>query len=155
MTIILYGLISVLVLLVPSIAGRRRGKRGSYQYAQSHLDTLAKIGSLGSIFFMIFAIDYTYLGPWFPFASELYLILNATLLFAYLVAWFVTAERDTLGRAVALSVIPASLYFVSGFLLFSIPLLVSSLLYAAGYIPLCIRNYRFRMRQNAAKGNEQ
>ena len=147
----IYGLIAVIVLLVPSFASLSGGKKGSYQYPKTHLALFTRIGSFCSIFFMIFGINGTFLGPWFPFAAELYLILNAILLFAYIVSWFVTAEQDTLFRAVALSLIPSLLYFVSGLLVLSLPLLVSSILYAAGYIPLCIRNYRIRLRQRALK----
>ena len=151
MTISIYGIIAVFVLLLPGIVSARGGSRGSYPYPKTHLAVFSRIGSFGSIFFMIFGIPGTYLGPWFPFAAELYLILSALLLLAYIAAWLLTAERDTLGRAIALSVLPSAVYLSSGILLLSLPLIVSATLYAAGYIPLCIRNYYFRMQHRASK----
>ena len=70
---------------------------------------------------------------------------------AYIIAWFVTVDRDTLGRAVALSVLPSLVYLSSGILLLSLPLIATAIVYAAGYIPLCIRNYRFRVTCDALK----
>jgi hypothetical protein len=155
MVIQLYGLIAVIVLLTPSFASLRGGQRGGYAYPKTHLSVFSRVGSFGSIFFMIFGINGTYLGPWFPFAAELYLLLSALLLLSYVITWFVTAERDTLCRAVLLSALPSLLYLSSGILLLSLPLIVTSIVYAAGYIPLCIRNYYFRASQNAQRRREQ
>ncbi len=155
MTIQIYGILAVFVLILPSLVSARGASRGSYPYPKTYLTVFTRIGSFGSIFFMIFGIVGTYLGPWFRFAAELYLILSACLLLAYIVAWLLTAERDTLGRAIALSVIPSAVYLSSGVLLLSLPLIVSSIVYAAGYIPLCIRNYHFRRRYNASKGDRR
>lgn len=154
MVIQIYGVIAVVVLLLPNLLSQK-GSRGGYVYPKTHLSVFARIGTLGSNFFMIFGIVGTYLGPWFPFAAELYLLQSALLLLAYIAASLLTAERDTLCRSILLSVLPSALYLSSGILLLSIPLIVTSIVYAAGYIPLCIRNYYFRASQNAQRRREQ
>ena len=157
-----FGLIFVAVMMIPNIfdftgnsareAGRksvicksglsegnahgvplcRDGFRSAWQ--NRAVECVEQLGRLGCIFFMIMNIPGTWFGWWSDEAFAVYLIVDAVLVLLYSAIWAICFRRPSLFRTLALSILPSVLFFFSGIMSRSIPLIASSLLFAPSHI---------------------
>lgn len=133
-----YGLIAVAVILLPNIAY-------SITYKGGDVSTLKwwaiaeNIGRYGCMAFIIFNIPYTWHGYFFASGQLVYLIAGGALLAAYLIAWAIFWKRQTLAKALSLSILPSALFLFAGFMIVSIPFIVCAVLFSVAHIYISVK----------------
>ncbi len=136
-----FGLIMMIVIMIPNVVFAVKCKEGVENKWSNHfVEVLEQIGRFGCFGFMIFNIPGTCFGWWSDEAFALYLAADALLLVLYLLVWMVCFQKNSLFRALALSILPSALFLFSGILSRSVLLTASSLLFAPAHIAISYRN---------------
>lgn len=136
-----YGLIMIAIIMIPNSLFAIKNKNGFQdKWHNTYVEATEQIGRYGCFIFMIFNIPKTYFFPNFDKAIAIYLIINCILIAAYCSVWSVCFNKNTLFRALSLSVLPSIVFLFSGVMLRSIPLIVSALLFAPSHILISYKN---------------
>lgn len=136
-----YGLIFMAVILIPNIVFALRCKDGFVNAWQNRcVEVMEQIGRFGCFIFMVINIPGTWFGFWFRGALAVYIVVDAVLLAAYCLIWIVCFRRNTVFRALALSILPSVLFFFSGVMIRSTLLLTAAVLFAPCHITLSHKN---------------
>ena len=136
-----YGLIYVLVILIPNLVFAMRCKDGFVNRWQNKMvETLEQIGRFGCFLFMIVQIPGTVFQPWSDTAWMLYFLLDTVFALAYCTIWIVCFRKSSVFRALALSILPSLLFLASGILTRSIFLIAAACLFAPTHILLSYKN---------------
>ena len=133
--------------MIPNIVFAIRCKDGfANNYRNKIVELVEQIGRFVCFGFMIFNIP----GTWFGWVSNesfaLYLILDALLVALYCILWIVCWKKNSVFKALALSLIPSVVFLISGIISRSILLTVAALLFAPAHIFISYQN---------AKGEKQ
>ena len=138
-----YGLIFMSLVMIPNIIFAIKNKNNiQNQYQNKLVEVIEQIGRYGCVVFMIFNIPFTYFNFWFDFALIVYLSVNGTLCFVYIVFWMICWNKNKLFKALSLSIVPSVIFLFSGILLASIPLIVFSVLFAISHILISYKNVK-------------
>lgn len=138
-----YGLLLMGIIMIPNILFAVKQKDSFQNFWQNKaVETIEQIGRFGCFALMVFNIPHTYKGFWFPAGKTIYLIVNGCLLIAYSVIWAIYFRRNSLFRALSLSILPSLIFLFSGVMLLSVPLLVASLIFAPSHILLSFKNVK-------------
>ena len=130
-----FGLGFVIVILIPNILFAMKCKEGfENTWKNKFVEIIEQIGRFGCLGFMIVNIPGTWFGWWSNEAFTVYLIVNMVLIVAYCVIWTVCFKKNTVFRALALSIIPSLLFLFSGIMSRSILLMIASALFAPSHI---------------------
>lgn len=131
----LFGLIFLVVLLIPNIifAFKQKGKAKRY-WQNKPVTFLEHLGRIGCMVFMCVILPGTTFGFSSGEALVVYLMGNEALILCYLLAWMFLGKRYNLTRALMLSILPSVVFLFSGFLSHYIPLIVSALIFAPCHI---------------------
>lgn len=137
----IFGLIFIAVIMIPNIVFAVKRKDGFVNKWQNKaVEIFEQIGRFGCFGFMIINIP----GTWFGFPSDeiftLYLIINAVLIIAYCIIWIVCFRKDSLFRAVVLSVLPSVMLLFSGITSRSVLLVISAVIFAPCHILISCKN---------------
>lgn len=104
------------------------------------METLEQMGRIGCFCLMIFIIP----GCQFGFSSDktfaLYLTVNTVLSAAYWLIWMICFKKNSVFRALALSVIPSVIFLTSGILSRYIPLIAACVIFAPCHITISYKN---------------
>jgi hypothetical protein len=137
----IYGLIFMVLILIPNIVFAVRRKDGFISLWKNRwVEVPEMIGRLGSFIFMIILL------PWFPFGFKskglffLYLLIDLILTLVYCILWIILFRKNTVFRSLSLSIIPSLIFLSSGILSGYIPLLVSALIFAPCHITISYKN---------------
>lgn len=136
-----YGLGFMAVIMIPNIIFALRCKDGfANPWRNKAIEVLEQIGRFGCFALMIFNLPHT----WFGFCSDeaflLYLIGNGVLVLLYCLVWVVCFRKNSIFRALVLSILPSVIFLLSGVLLRSIPLTAAALLFAPCHIMISYQN---------------
>lgn len=136
-----FGLAFLFIIMIPNILYAIRHREGFQNKWQNRVaEMLEQIGRIGCFAFMIFNIP----GTWFGWASDeafaVYLITDVILVIAYGIIWIVCFNKDSMFRALALSIIPSVLFLFSGIMSRSVLLIVSAVLFAPSHILISYKN---------------
>lgn len=127
--------------MIPNIVFAIKCKDGfQNKYQNKVVEIVEQIGRYGCFVFMMFNIPETVLGWYFDNAIVIYKVVDIVLVLLYCIIWIVCFNKNNMFRALALSVIPSVLFFFSGVVSLSIPLIVASLLFAPSHILLSYKN---------------
>lgn len=138
-----YGLIFMSLIMIPNIIFAIKNKNNiQNQYQNKLVEVMEQIGRYGCMIFMIFNIPFTYFNFWFDFALIVYLSVNGTLCFVYIVFWMICWNKNNLFKALSLSIVPSVIFLFSGILLASIPLIVFSVLFSISHILISYKNVK-------------
>lgn len=137
----LFGLTFMAAIMVPNIIFAIRCKDGfENKFSCKWLEILEQIGRYGCFATMVINIP----GTWFGWGSDeafaLYLIGNCLLIAVYLAVWVICWKKNNLFRALALSVIPAAVFLLSGILSRSVLLTLSAAVFAPAHISISCKN---------------
>lgn len=136
-----FGLGFVIVILIPNILFAMKCKEGfENTWKNKFVEIIEQIGRFGCLGFMIVNIPGTWFGWWSNEAFTVYLIVNMVLIVAYCVIWTVCFKKNTVFRALALSIIPSLLFLFSGIMSRSILLTIASALFAPSHILISYKN---------------
>lgn len=143
-----YGLVMVVILMVPNIIFMMKTKDGFQNVWKNRVvETLEQIGRFSCFAFMIFNIPYTYFGFFFPNALMIYLIVNGSLLFLYCLIWALCFKKSSVFRSLALSILPSLLFVFSGIMIRSILLIIGSIIFAPCHILLSYKNIQNNVKK--------
>ena len=104
------------------------------------VEILEQIGRFGCFGFMIFNIPGTWFGWWSDDAFAVYLVVDGLLAALYCGIWVVCFRKNSVFRALALSILPSALFLFSGIMARSILLTISALLFAPAHIAISWKN---------------
>ena len=131
------------LIMIPNIIFAIKNKNNiQNQYQNKLVEVMEQIGRYGCMIFMIFNIPFTYFNFWFDFALIVYLSVNGTLCFVYIVFWMICWNKNNLFKALSLSIVPSVIFLFSGILLASIPLIVFSVLFSISHILISYKNVK-------------
>ena len=139
MSFFVYGLVIVLIILVPNVVFALCNKEGFENlWHNKAVEILEQIGRFGCMIFMFIVI------PEVSFPSDesfaLYIIVNMALVLLYCLFWILFFKKNHIVRAVLLSVIPAVIFLFSGFVSGNIPLIIAALIFAPCHILISVKN---------------
>lgn len=136
-----FGLIFMAVIMIPNIIFAIKCKDGfENKRRNKFIEIIEQIGRFGCFGFMIINIPGTWLGWWSDEAFALYITVDTVLVLLYCGIWAVCFRKNSLPRALALSVIPSVLFLFSGIMSRSVLLTVSALLFAPTHILISYKN---------------
>lgn len=137
----LTGLIFVVVLLIPNIIYAATNKDGfADKFHNKLVETGEQIGRFGCFILMFIQLPYVTLGYIYDGAQTLYLILGIVLLALYCGGWIVFRKKNSVAKALTLSILPSVLFLESGILTLNIPLVVLSVVFAICHIAISYKN---------------
>ena len=136
-----FGLVFMAVILIPNILFAVKHKDGfENKWKNRTVETVEQIGRFGCFGFMIFNIPGTWFGWWSDEAFAVYFVVDALLVGLYCLVWIVCFRKNSVFRALALSILPAILFLFSGIMTRSILLTISALLFAPAHIAISWKN---------------
>lgn len=131
-----YGLAFMLVIMIPNIIFASINKDGFQNlWKNKFVEVLEQIGRMGCFGF---SPDESF---------SLYLIVNVVLLAAYCLIWIICFKRNSIFRALALSIIPSVIFLASGILSRYIPLIVAAVIFAPCHIAISYKNVELETKR--------
>ena len=137
----MFGLIFIIVIMIPNIIYAIKCKDGfANKWQNKTVELLEQIGRFGCFGFMIINIPGTWFGWWSDEAYAIYLIVDALLLALYCTIWIVCWKKNSVFKALALSIIPSVMFLFSGIMSRSVLLVVAAILFAPSHILISYKN---------------
>ena len=136
-----FGLVFMAVILIPNIVFALKCKDGfANKWENKTVQIIEQVGRFGCFGFMIVNIPGTCFGWWSDEAFALYHIADTLLVLLYCRIWIVCFQKNSLFRALALSIIPSILFLFSGMMSRSVLLILSAALFAPSHIAISYKN---------------
>lgn len=137
----IFGVIFITIIMVPNIIYALKCRDGFVnKWNNKVIEIIEQIGRFGCFGFIVVNIPGTWLGWWSDEAFAMYLIVNSLLIILYCIIWIICFRKNTVFRALALSIIPSVIFVFSGIMSRSILLIVASLLFAPAHILISYKN---------------
>lgn len=137
----IFGVIFTVIIMIPNILYTIKIKDGfENKWNNKLVEIIEQLGRFGCLGFMIINIPGTWFGWWSDEAFAIYLIVNIILIALYCAIWCFCFSKNTLFKAVSLSVIPSVIFLFSGIMSRSILLIIASLLFAPAHILISYKN---------------
>ena len=139
--IYIFGAVFIAVIMIPNIIYALKCRDGfENKWNNKGVEVVEQIGRFGCFGFMVVNIP----GTWFGWRSDealaMYLIVNVVLIILYCVIWIICFRKNTIFKALALSIIPSVIFMFSGIMSRSVLLVVESLLFAPAHIVISYKN---------------
>lgn len=138
----MFGLVFMVFIMVPNIIYAMKCKEGFQNNCSKAVEAVEQIGRYGCFGTMIFNIPGTWLGWWSDEAFGVYLMANTLLVGLYCGIWILCWKKNSLFRALTLSILPSMVFLFSGIMTRSILLILAALLFAPAHIYISCRNVR-------------
>ena len=136
-----FGLIFIAVIMIPNVVFAIKCKDGfDNTWNNKYVEVTEQVGRLGCFGFMIINIPGTWFGWWSDEAFALYLIVDTILVMLYCAIWIICFKKNSVFRALALSIIPSMLFLFSGIMSRSVLLIIASVLFAPSHIVISYKN---------------
>lgn len=137
----MYGLIFIAIIMIPNIIFAIKCKDGfENKWNNKCVETIEQVGRFGCFGFMIINIPGTWFGWWSDKIFAIYLIVDVILIILYCIIWIICFKKNSVFRALALSIIPSILFLFSGIMSRSILLILSAILFAPSHIIISYKN---------------
>ena len=134
-----YGLFFMAVILIPNIVFAVKCPQGfENTWENKTVERLEQIGRFACFALMIVVLPGTGFGSDEAFAA--YLIADGGLTLAYCLIWMVCFRKNSVFRALALSILPSAVFLVSGALMRSVPLIIAAVIFAPCHIAISYQN---------------
>lgn len=144
----LYGLIIVCVIMIPNIVFAAKCKDGFTNYYQNKaVEAFEQIGRFGCFILMVINIPFTVFGYFFGSGKTVYIAVNAVLVFAYCLIWIICFKKNSVFRALALSIIPSVIFIFSAVITRSVLLGITAVIFAPCHILLSYKNATLAPRE--------
>ena len=112
------------------------------KWNNKYVEVTEQVGRLGCFGFMIINIPGTWFGWWSDEAFAVYLIVDTILVMLYCAIWIICFKKNSIFRALALSIIPSMLFLFSGIMSRSVLLIIASVLFAPSHIVISYKNVK-------------
>ena len=137
----IFGLVFIAIIMIPNIVFAIKCKDGfENKWNDKSVEIVEQVGRFGCFGFMVINIPGTWFGWWSDNAFSIYLIVNMVLIILYCGIWMICFRKNTVFRALALSIIPSVIFLFSGIMSRSILLIITSLLFAPTHILISYKN---------------
>ena len=137
----MFGLIFIIVIMIPNIIYAIKCKDGfANKWQNKTVELLEQIGRFGCFGFMIINIPGIWFGWWSDEAFAVYLVVDVILVLLYCIIWAVCFKKNTIFRALALSVLPSVIFFFSGIMSRSVLLMISAVIFTPCHILISYKN---------------
>lgn len=137
----IYGFIFVAIIMIPNIIFAIKCKDGfENKWNNKFIETMEQIGRFSCFGLMIINIPKTYFGWWGNNGLTIYLIGDIILVTLYCLIWCICFKKNSVFRALALSIIPSILFLFSGIMSRSILLIIAAIIFAPSHIMLSYKN---------------
>jgi len=135
------GLVIVTLIMIPNIIFAIKCKDG-FQNNWNHktVELLEQIGRFGCFGFMIIDIPGTCFEWWSGNTLFWDWIVCSALTLLYCVCWVICWKKNTVFRALALSILPSAVFLFSGVIRGSVLLTVSAMLFTPCHILISYKN---------------
>lgn len=136
-----FGLTFMLVIMIPNIVFMLKQKNALKNYWHNKIvETLEQIGRFGCFALMVVIIPYTGFGFGSKLSFLIYLLVNIILALLYCIIWVVCFRKQSIFRALALSVLPSVIFLFSGIISNYIPLVIAAIIFAPCHITISYKN---------------
>ena len=137
-----FGLIFIAVIMIPNVVFAIKCKDGfDNKWNNKYVEVTEQVGRLGCFGFMIINIPGTWFGWWSDETFAVYLIVDTILVMLYCAIWIICFKKNSIFRALALSIIPSMLFLFSGIMSRSVLLIIASVLFAPSHIVISYKLY--------------
>ena len=137
----LFGLAFIAAILAPNVlCAILRKDAFENRYHNKAVLIAEQIGRYGCMAFMVIYVPGTFFGWWSDEAFALYLLVDTVLVVTYCVLWGVLWKKQSVFKALALSIVPAVIFLFSGIMSRSVLLLASALIFAPAHIFISCKN---------------
>lgn len=135
------GFILIITIMIPNVIYGLRNKNGFVNlYSNKVVEIFEQVGRFGCFIFMIVNLPFMYFNFWFNNAKIIYIVVNASMVFFYLLFWIVLWNKTTIFKALTLSILPSILFLFSGIMILNIPLICFSVIFATAHIFISFKN---------------
>lgn len=139
----IFGAVFIAVIMIPNIIYAIKCKDGfENRWSNKVVEVIEQIGRFGCFGFMVFQIPGTWFGWWSDEAFAIYLIVDSVLILLYCLIWLICFNKNTVFRALALSMIPSVVFLFSGIMSRSVLLIVAAVLFAPAHILISYKNVK-------------
>lgn len=140
----IFGTIFIMIIMIPNIIYAVKFKDGfENKWNSKGVEIVEQIGRFGCFGFMVIHIPGTWFGWWSNEAFAIYLIVNIILIIFYCLIWVICFRKNSVFKALALSVVPSIVFLFSGIMSRSILLIIASLLFAPAHILISYKNAKY------------
>lgn len=137
----LFGLVFMVVIMIPNIVFAIKCRDDFENNRKNKLvETLEQIGRFGCFGTMIINIPGTWFGWWSDEAFAVYLLGDTALLVVYCVIWILCFKKNSVFRALSLSIIPSVIFLFSGIMSRSVLLIIAAVIFAPCHILISYKN---------------
>lgn len=137
----IFGLLFIAIIMIPNIIYAIKCKDGfANKWQNKIVEVFEQIGRFGCFGFMIINIPGTWFGWWSDEAFAVYLIGNVVLILLYCGIWIICFKKNTVFRALALSILPSIVFLFSGIMSRSVLLILSAVIFAPCHILISYKN---------------
>lgn len=137
----IFGMLFMIIIMAPNIIYALKCKDGfENKWNNKIVELVEQIGRFGCFGCMVINIPGTWFGWWSDEAFAIYLIVNSVLITLYCVIWIICFRKNTVFRALALSIIPSVIFLFSGIMSRSVLLILTSVLFAPAHIVISYKN---------------
>ena len=151
-----FGLIFIAVIMIPNVVFAIKCKDGfDNKWNNKYVEVTEQVGRLGCFGFMIINIPGTWFGWWSDETFAVYLIVDTILVMLYCAIWIICFKKNSIFRALALSIIPSMLFLFSGIMSRSVLLIIASVLFAPSHIVISYKNVKWYLQIWICKGDIQ
>ncbi len=138
--ITVFGGIIVILMLIPNIVYAIKNKGESNRCTNKLMNLTEQIGRYACIILMWLPLFVWKFGFKSVSSMAVYLVGNGLLLLAYWIIFAAYMKRKSPGKALALAVIPACIFLLSGILLGHWLLALFAIIFAIGHIYVTVKN---------------
>ena len=139
----IFGAVFIVIIMVPNIIYALKCRESfENKWNNKGVEIVEQIGRFGCFGFMVINIPGTWFGWWSDEAFAIYLIANSVLIILYCAIWIICFRKNTIFKAMALSIIPSIIFIFSGIMIRSVLLIVASLLFAPAHILISYKNVK-------------
>ena len=135
-----FGAGMMVLLLIPNVFLKLQSAAGRVPWGNKVFGVAEQVGRYGCVCFMIVHFP----GMGFGYRSVGIFVVSTAVCFAlslsYVIAWGILRKRDTLARALILSILPTLVFLLHGAASCSIPLIVAALLFGVAHITISVKN---------------
>lgn len=139
----IFGTLFIVGIMVPNIIFALKCREGfENKWNNKGVEIIEQIGRFGCFGFMVVNIPGTWLGWWSNEAFAIYLIANSIMIMIYCLIWIICFRKNSVFKALALSIIPSVIFIFSGIMSRSVLLIVAALLFAPAHIMISYKNVK-------------
>lgn len=137
----IFGSVFMVIIMIPNIIYAVKCKEGfENKWNNKFVGLMEQIGRIGCVAFMFINIPGTWRGWTSDEAFAIYFLVNVALVIMYCLIWIFCFRKNSMFKAITLSVIPAFIFLFSGIMTMSILLIIAAVLFAPAHILISCKN---------------